>query len=356
MNILKSIAVCLACSGFAIGFSTTVGADDFPITKEFLESQRGPDGVWPDDPAVPDLPPLPNTDDPGLDPNSFLTLHYTNTVFPPKVANPPPPLHENVNAENPLDIVIYWSMRSPYSYLSMDRLLYLHANYNVNMRIGFLMPVAVRTKAGSGDEDRAGGDHESKPGGLFGVTYKVPDLMWDTVRQGKYLGVPFKYAVPDPIWQDLYPPHVEGYQYVHPPEQQPYIAWLTRLGCYADLNGKSVEFIHQVSRVIWDGSVEHWPAHVKERFNRIEGLDYDEAIEFIQTNTEEVDQCWLDNQTGMAATGHGGVPLMVFQNEPFFGGDRFDQFVWRLRQSGLTKRSEPIAPVVPLPLRWPAGK
>jgi len=69
-----------------------------------------------------------------------------------------------------------------------------------------------------------------------------------------------------------------------------------------------------------------------------------------------VDQCWLDNQSGMAATGHGGVPLMVFQNEPFFGGDRFDQFLWRLRQSGLTKRSEAIAPFVPRPLRWPAGE
>jgi len=42
----------------------------------------------------------------------------------------------------------------------------------------------------------------------------------------------------------------------------------------------------EVSRVIWDGSVDHWPAHVRERFNQIEGLDYDEAITFIETNTE----------------------------------------------------------------------
>jgi hypothetical protein len=57
----------------------------------------------------------------------------------------------------------------------------------------------------------------------------------------------------------------------------------------------------------------------------------------------------------MARTGHGGVPLMVFQNEPFFGGDRFDQFVWRLTQSGLTRRPEPHAPFTTKPLRWPAG-
>ncbi|HIG40016.1 MAG TPA: hypothetical protein EYQ14_05675 [Gammaproteobacteria bacterium] len=53
--------------------------------------------------------------------------------------------------------------------------------------------------------------------------------------------------------------------------------------------------------------------------------------------------------------GHGGVPLMVYQNEPFFGGDRFDQFVWRLQQSGLTRRTVPRAPIVTPPLRWPAG-
>jgi len=317
----------------------------FPVTPEFLDKQKGHDGTWPNDPAVPKLPPLPVTDDPGLDPDSFLTSHFTNTVYPPKVANPPPPLNGLVNSENPLKIDVFWSMRSPYSYLSMDRLLYLHSNYNVDLTIRFLMPIAVRSTKGG----------EGSAGGMFGISYKVPDLMWDTVRQGKFLGVPFRYANPDPVWQDLYPPHTEGYQYVHPPEKQPYIHWITRLGSYAEMQGKSVEFIHEISQIIWDGSVEHWPAHVKERFNRIDGLDYDKAIEYIQKNPEKVDQVWLDNADAMAHTGHGGVPLMVFQNEPFFGGDRFDQFVWRLKQSGLTKRVEPREPIVVKPLRWPAG-
>jgi 2-hydroxychromene-2-carboxylate isomerase len=316
------------------------------ITHELLDTIKGPDGTWSNDPAVPtDMPPLPVTDDPALDPDSFLTSHYTNTVYPPKVANPPPPLHGIVNETNPLKIDVLWSMRSPYSYLSMDRLLYLHSNYNVDLTIRFIMPIAVRsTKGGKG-----------KAGGMFGIQYKVPDLMWDTVRQGKYLGVPFKYAIPDPVWQDLYPPHEEGYQYVHPPEKQPYIHWITRLGAYAQMKGKSVEYISEVSKVIWSGEVEHWPAHVKERFNRIEGLDYDEAIEYIRKNPEKVDAIWLDNSDFMNRTGHGGVPLMVFQNEPYFGGDRFDQFIYRLRQSGLTRRQTPYPPLTTLPLRWPDG-
>jgi len=50
--------------------------------------------------------------------------------------------------------------------------------------------------------------------------------------------------------------------------------------------------------------------------------------------------------------GHGGVPLMIFQGEPFFGQDRFNQFYWRLRESGLTRRDQPRAPFTAKPLHW----
>ena len=70
---------------------------------------------------------------------------------------------------------------------------------------------------------------------------------------------------------------------------------------------------------------------------------------------EEIDSWWLDNNDFMAQTGHGRVPLFVFQGEPFFGGDRFDQFLSRLKESGLTKRPVPRAPFATQPLRWPAG-
>ena len=86
-----------------------------------------------------------------------------------------------------------------------------------------------------------------------------------------------------------------------------------------------------------------------------EELEHDEAIAYIRKNPEEIDQVWIDNAAGMAVTGHGGVPLMVYQDEPFFGGDRFEQFVWRLTQSGLTRRPEPRPPFTTPPLRWPNG-
>ena len=116
-----------------------------------------------------------------------------------------------------------------------------------------------------------------------------------------------------------------------------------------------VFYFAKISYLIFGEQVDHWPAYVKERFNEIDGLDYDEAIAFIQKNPEKVDAIWLENSAVQTQTGHGGVPLMIFQGEPFFGGDRFSPFVWRLFQSGLTHRNEPRPPFTTRPLRWPEG-
>jgi len=37
---------------------------------------------------------------------------------------------------------------------------------------------------------------------------------------------------------------------------------------------------------------------------------------------------------------HEGVPNFVFKNEPFFGQDRMDQLIWRLKTAGMTERAE----------------
>jgi 2-hydroxychromene-2-carboxylate isomerase len=38
------------------------------------------------------------------------------------------------------------------------------------------------------------------------------------------------------------------------------------------------------------------------------------------------------NDASLRASGHWGVPTMVFKGEPFFGQDRFDVLLWRLKQ------------------------
>jgi 2-hydroxychromene-2-carboxylate isomerase len=338
--------------------------DSFPkLTPELYDKlNKDLDTTWPHDPAVPELPPMPVTDDPKMNQEAFLWTHFRDNVYKPKIEGVPAPRTRLVTEDDPMEVDVFWSMRSPYSYLVLNRLVWLNSNYNVNVNIRIVLPVAVRsTKGGSG-----------KAGGLFSLPYKVPDMAWDAPRQGKFLGVPFSMPVPDPVWMVWNPkgkvPGPENWLNTHPPEKQQYIFWITRLACYAEKQGKGIDFVNQVSYLIWSGIVNptnpnaaddpakgHWPNFVKEYMNRVEGLDYDEAIAYIRKNPEEIDQIWIDNAEGMAATGHGGVPLMVHHGEPFFGGDRFDQFVWRLQQSGLTRRTKARAPLTTKPLRWPVG-
>jgi len=223
--------------------------------------------------------------------------------------------------------------------ICLQRLTWLNLNYNVDISIRVIFPVAVRTRADSG---KAGS----------GRWYKWADTINDTRRVGQHQGIPFRFANPDPIWQNTWPTETADFM-VHPLEKQPYITWLTRLGNYAELHGKAIHYVNAVSPLIWGGHVDHWPDHVKDAFNSIDGLDCDEAIQFIRDHPEKVDAVWQHNQTIQLNAGHGGVPLMIFQNEPFFGQDRFDIFYWRLRQSGLTKRKVARAPFTTKPLRWP---
>jgi hypothetical protein len=112
--------------------------------------------------------------------------------------------------------------------------------------------------------------------------------------------------------------------------------------------------VNSASTLIWGGRSEFWPADIEEAFNKT-GLDYQATIKDIQQNPEKYDGVWPQNQVEFLASGHGGVPNMVFRGEPFFGQDRFDVLFWRLRQNGLTTRPEPRAPFTTRPLRWPAA-
>ena len=44
------------------------------------------------------------------------------------------------------------------------------------------------------------------------------------------------------------------------------------------------------------------------------------------------------NHAELEEAGHWGVPTLVFDEEPFFGQDRIDMAVWRMKQNGLKER------------------
>ncbi len=303
---------------------------------------------------VPDMPPVDNKMEPGTHKNNWLWRHYDSTNHSYKneeTLEPlPAPLTDAVTPENPLKVDVYYSMRSPYSYLILQRITYLNSNYNVDVNVKVIFPVAVRTPGMfSGG---SGGTEEGHAKG--GRWYKWADTLHDTARVGKYQGIPYRFAEPDPVVQNHWPFENPYSGFIPPLEEQPYIAWLVRLANAAQLGGKCLEFVNHASPLIWGGRSDFWPADVEEAFKKT-GLDYQATIKEIQQNPEKYDAVWQQNQVEFLASGLGGVPNAVFRGEPFFGQDRFDLLFWRLRQNGLTTRPEPRAPFTTRPLRWPAG-
>lgn len=215
-----------------------------------------------------------------------------------------------------LAIDLYWSFRSPYSYLATARLVQLHAEYDLEINVRPVLPIAVRIP------------------GFFDTVNPLwpPYLLRDTMRIAQYLGLDYGWPRPDPIVQDFAARQVAA--------EQPYIHRLTRLGVEAARRGRGLPFIDEVSRIIWNGKVAGWNegTHLAAATARA-GLDLAELDPFVAREATALDASIAKNQEDHRAAGHWGVPTMVFQGEPFFGQDRLDLLVWRMQQHGLRKRA-----------------
>lgn len=215
-----------------------------------------------------------------------------------------------------MHVDVYWSFRSPYSYLATRRLVALTREYDVEARIRLVLPIAVRI-----------------PGFFQRVNPLWPPyLLRDTMRIAEYEGLPFGWPQPDPIVQDFMTREVAA--------EQPYIYRLSRLGVDAAERGRGPEFVDEVSRVIWGGEVVGWHegSHLADAAARA-GLDLAVMDAAIAADPARYDAVIEQNQRDLEAAGHWGVPTMVFDGEPFFGQDRIDLLVWRMQQRGLAPRT-----------------
>ena len=214
-----------------------------------------------------------------------------------------------------LSFDLFWSFRSPYSYLATGRIVELTTQYDVDVNVRVVLPIAVRIP------------------GFFDQVNPLwpPYLMRDTMRIAQSLGIPYMWPQPDPIVQDYATRQVAA--------EQPYIHRLTRLGVDAALRGRALPFIDEVSRVIWGGRVRGWHegAHLSEAAARA-GLDLADMDRAIAADPARYDGVIAGNQAALEAAGHWGVPTMVFEGEPFFGQDRIELLLWRLRQHGVEPR------------------
>jgi 2-hydroxychromene-2-carboxylate isomerase len=210
---------------------------------------------------------------------------------------------------------LYWSFRSPYSYLVTPRLVALERDHDVAANVRVVYPIAVRQP-----------DFFARADPLW-ASYFLRDIG----RSAEFLGLPFRWASPDPVRMD---PATRTY-----PAEQPYIHRLTHLGVAAAERGRGLAFLDQVGRLIWGGEVTDW--HLGDHLARATqraGLDLAEMDAAIAADPDHYVATVTANQDAQRAGGHYGVPLMVFDGEPFFGQDRFDQLRWRMEQRGVQRR------------------
>jgi 2-hydroxychromene-2-carboxylate isomerase len=145
------------------------------------------------------------------------------------------------------------------------------------------------------------------------------------------LGLPYRWPRPDPVVID---PATRAAV-----PDQPYIHRLTRLGCAAAETEYGVAFLNETSRVIWSGEVDNWHEgqHLAKAAARA-GLDLAELDAKVAATPDKYETIIQANQKAHRDCGHWGVPTMAFQGEPFFGQDRLDLLLWRLKQNGLQRR------------------
>ena len=201
---------------------------------------------------------------------------------------------------------VYWSFRSPYSYLATPDMLKLAQDYAVDVNLRTVLPIAVRAPDFFSPENAKRGRY----------------IQLDWPRRAEFLGMPNFWPSPDPIVQNIVTFEIAA--------EQPYIYRLSKLGVEAQRQGKGIEFAAQVSSLLFGGTKDwHVGDHLAEAAVRA-GLDLVQMEQAIEDGThyKEIEA----NQDQLQQAGHWGVPTYVFENEPFFGQDRIDLLRWRLDQ------------------------
>ena len=207
-------------------------------------------------------------------------------------------------------IDLFWSFRSPYSYLAVPAAIRLEKDFKVKVRFRPVLPLAVRDPS------------FFSPDNLKRAKY----IRLDWPRRAEMLGVPHVWPSPDPIVQDMQTYKIAA--------EQPYIYRLTYLGVEAERRGRGLVFAQEVSRLIFGGTRDwHLGEHLSQAAQRA-GFDLasmDAAIAEPASHRATVEE----SQDALAKSGHWGVPTFVFEGEPFFGEDRIDTLRWRLKKNAL---------------------
>ena len=215
-----------------------------------------------------------------------------------------------------MKIDLYFSYRSPYSYLILPRMLKLKEKYDIEINFKVVYPIAIRMPEW----------FEGKNFFTF-FFFKMIDMR----LQAKKLGIPFTSKLkPDPIRQNIMTGKISSHQ--------PYIFDICHLGQMAQMKGVGMEFAFEVSSLIF-GGVENWnnDENLSEAAKKA-GLDLTQLKESVNVHEEEIIGQIKQNQVDQLNAGHHGVPLTVIGDKHFFGQDQFDKIMETLKENGLKER------------------
>ncbi len=209
----------------------------------------------------------------------------------------------------------YFSYRSPYSYLATPQIEALTQRFDITARMRIVLPIAIRIP------------------GFFKQVNPLwpPYLLRDTFRIAQMHDIPYRWPRPDPIVMDMGTREIAA--------EQPYIYRVSRLGVVAERMGKGLAFARAASHAIWSGEIDNWHEgdHLTQALARA-GLDSVAVEHMVSSDTAGIDAEITANEAAQRDAGHWGVPLFVFNDEPFFGQDRIDHLIWRLKQAGVAER------------------
>ena len=165
-----------------------------------------------------------------------------------------------------MKIDLYFSYRSPYSYLILPRMLKLKEKYDIEINFKVVYPIAIRMPEW----------FEGKNFFTF-FFFKMIDMR----LKAKRLGIPFTSKLkPDPIRQNIMTGKISSHQ--------PYIFDICHLGQMAQMKGVGMEFAFEVSSLIF-GGVENWNTdeNLSEAAKKV-GLDLNQLRESVNVHEEEI--------------------------------------------------------------------
>ncbi len=210
-----------------------------------------------------------------------------------------------------MQVDLYFSFRSPYSYLILPRMVNLRDKHNVNVNFKLVYPLAIR-------------EPEFFKGKNLLTYFYIRSI--DYKKHAKLNGMKFVAPKPDPINQNMLTGKIS--------KHQPYIFKLCHF-CQAIEKSKQLDFALEVSNLIF-GGFQDW--HMDESISAVTaklGLNFNDIEQSRQQNDDKLKDEILLNQKQQLEAGHHGVPLTVYKDKFFFGQDRFHHLISSLKQDGL---------------------